>query len=108
MKPPKQETTQRPSLATLDTMPSSTLLTLLEGLIPIWEKEIIRIQQLSQPTKSDLDLTLQLSKRITESYVMFEMLSVKIKKEINTLPVKNVRNMLSAYRLDEHFLPGNK
>lgn len=75
---------------TFDSLPD-----MVEDIFPIWQKEIDRINSLSEPTKEDIKLTISLSQTMMQSYLQFRLLKAEVKKELQAIPTQTIRNMVN-------------
>ena len=71
---------------------------LIEAILPIWQKEIDRIQAMPEPTKDDLALTVNLMKAMTQAYVMYRTLKTDVKREAAVMAPKQLVEMIEKYR----------
>jgi hypothetical protein len=71
---------------------------LIESILPIWQREIDRIQELETPSKSDLDLTVSLMKAMTQAYTMYRVLKSEVKREAAILPPAKLVEMIEKYK----------
>lgn len=71
---------------------------LIESILPIWQKEIDRIQAMEEPSKDDLALTVNLMKAMTQAYVMYRTLKTEVKREAAVLPPQKLVEMIEKYK----------
>lgn len=65
---------------------------MIQQLLPVWQKEIDRLQALDEPTKQDLHLSLKLAAALNATHLQYRILKSEIRKETQALPLDKLTN----------------
>lgn len=66
---------------------------LIEDVIPVWEKEIKRLNSVKEPTKDDIHLSIKLAAAMMTTYCQFQVIKATLKAEAK----------LDSYKLTQQF-----
>ena len=68
---------------------------MIQQILPVWQKEIDRLQSLPTPTRDDIKLSINLAASLSTMYIQYRVLKQEIKKETQQLPVERLAQILS-------------
>jgi hypothetical protein len=74
---------------------------LIEQILPIWKKEIERIQKLAAPSQAELKTSVELFKAMTQAYVLYRTLKAEIKREVAVATPTKLLSLLEQYKPKE-------
>lgn len=73
---------------------------LIEDIIPVWEKEIKRLNALPEPTNDDIHLSIKLAAAMMTTYCQFQVIAATVKAEA----VKQSYKLTSQYQTKQQAL----